>query len=344
MSLWKSIPNCDTLRPCLSLRTNSQILYPMPALPPDHEARVQRALVSLQGLSVGDSFGERFFGPPGRAQELIAKRLPPPPKWSYTDDTAMALSVVDTLVEHGRIDQDYLAIAFAKRFNDEPDRGYGGGARQILDSIGAGVSWRIAAAEPFGGEGSQGNGAAMRVAPLGAYFADDIDSLVDQALASAQVTHLHPDGQAGAVAVALAAAFAWQSRDSTTPPSAADLLRFVESRMPPSETRQGVRTALSLPSTTTVDQAASALGAGYRITSADTVPFSLWCASRSLSDYEAALWATVSALGDRDTTCAIVGGIVVLSAGLHSIPERWILSRESLSLRYRPRPQGLPNP
>jgi hypothetical protein len=32
----------------------------------------------------------------------------------------------------------------------------------------------------------------------------------------------------------------------------------------------------------------------------DTVPFALWSAACHLNDYEEALWATVSGLGDRD--------------------------------------------
>ncbi|MBI4864260.1 MAG: ADP-ribosylglycohydrolase family protein, partial [Candidatus Riflebacteria bacterium] len=159
-----------------------------PMLPVDHDVRLQRALFSLAGLSVGDAFGERFFGPPGYAQELIARRKPPPPKWTWTDDTAMALSIGEVLTRHGNIDQDDLASCFARRYEEEPGRGYGAGARQILSSVGAGVSWKAAAGEPFGGTGSHGNGAAMRVAPLGAYFAEDPEQLVAQALLSAQVT------------------------------------------------------------------------------------------------------------------------------------------------------------
>jgi ADP-ribosylglycohydrolase len=73
------------------------------------------------------------------------------------------------------------------------------------------------------------------------------------------------------------------------------------------------------------------LGTGTKVTSADTVPFALWCAARHLDDYEEALWTTVSGLGDRDTTCAIVGGIVALSAGRGSIPATWLAAREPLS-------------
>ena len=49
-----------------------------------------------------------------------------------------------------------------------------------------------------------------------------------------------------------------------------------------------------------------------------------------LGDYEEALWLTVSGLGDRDTTCAMVGGIVALSAGEGSIPPIWTAAREVL--------------
>lgn len=51
----------------------------------------------------------------------------------------------------------------------------------------------------------------MRVAPLGAYFAEELDTcLRDEAALSAAVTHAHPEGKAGAIAVA--AAMAWRLR------------------------------------------------------------------------------------------------------------------------------------
>jgi ADP-ribosylglycohydrolase len=53
---------------------------------------------------------------------------------------------------------------------------------------------------------------------------------------------------------------------------------------------------------------------GGRVLAENTVPFALWCADRNLDALEEALWATVSGLGDRVTTCAIVGGIVACAA------------------------------
>lgn len=62
----------------------------------------------------------------------------------------------------------------------------------------------------------------------------------------------------------------------------------------------------------------------------DTVPFALLCASRHLDNYEEAFWQTVAGLGDRDTTCAMVGGVVALSVGEVGMPGRWVASREAL--------------
>jgi ADP-ribosylglycohydrolase len=82
----------------------------------------------------------------------------------------------------------------------------------ILHEIRAGLPWRHAAGSAFGGQGSCGNGAAMRVAPLGAYHADQTRVAARQALASAEVTHAHPDGIVGAVVVAVCAAHAAAAR------------------------------------------------------------------------------------------------------------------------------------
>jgi ADP-ribosylglycohydrolase len=89
------------------------------------------------------------------------------------------------------------------------------------------------------------------------------------------------------------------------------------------KTNGGVPTALTLDESASVVLAASVLGVGHQLSSHDTVPFALWCASRALNDFEEYLWLTVSGLGDRDTTCAIVGGIVALAFGESALPDEW---------------------
>ncbi len=52
--------------------------------------RLERARISLEGLSVGDAFGERFFYHPDLVGALLDQRALPAPPWAYTDDTEMA--------------------------------------------------------------------------------------------------------------------------------------------------------------------------------------------------------------------------------------------------------------
>jgi ADP-ribosylglycohydrolase len=86
----------------------------------------------------------------------------------------MACSVYRVLADHGTIDQDALAADFAGRHDF--DRGYGPATNRMLRLVREGGDWRTLSAELFDGKGSWGNGAAMRVAPLGAWFADDLPS------------------------------------------------------------------------------------------------------------------------------------------------------------------------
>src|SRR5688500_13163962 len=166
-----------------------------------------RAELALDGLSVGDAFGETNLARIPAIAERVARRLITTRRpWKWTDDTAMALSIVDTLVANGTIDEDDLARRFAARYAAEPMRGYGAGAHRILERIGAGEPWRGVAQSVFGGQGSAGNGGGMRAAPIGAWFAGDLDRAAAEAARSAAPTHAHPDGAAGAVAIAVAAA------------------------------------------------------------------------------------------------------------------------------------------
>lgn len=292
-------------------------------------SRLERARAALEGLSVGDAFGERFFVSPATVDQLIAARALPREPWRYTDDTVMALSLVEVLAEHGRIDQDALIAAFVRRWEAEPGRGYGGGAQHLLQRCAQGESWRELAPALFPGGGSMGNGGAMRVAPLGAFFADDFDRAAFEARRSAEVTHAHAEGQAGAIAVAVAAAWACTPGDPEAGRESG-LWDAVLDHLPAGETRAGVERARALSAEASVEQAAAELGTGSRVLAQDTVPFSLWCAARHPDDFVEAMWTTVSGLGDRDTTCAIVGGIVASAIGLEGIPSDWRAAREPM--------------
>ncbi|MEV4515812.1 ADP-ribosylglycohydrolase family protein [Dactylosporangium sp. NPDC049525] len=197
-------------------------------------------------------------------------------------------------------------------------------AAEVLTAIGDGEAWQAVTAAQFAGQGSWGNGAAMRVAPLGAWFADDLDRVVEQAALSAAVTHAHPEATAGAVAVGVAAAL------TVRQVPAEDLLPQVAARTPDSEVAARLRRLSRRPFSRQPQWIAGEVGCGALISALDTVPYAIWCAARHLDSLVEALWATVSAGGDMDTTCAIVGGIVAARTGLDAVPGEWVDAREPL--------------
>ncbi|MCB9585822.1 MAG: ADP-ribosylglycohydrolase family protein [Polyangiaceae bacterium] len=318
---------------------------PPGAVPP---ARLERALRSLRGLATGDALGERFFVNPDTVEQLIEARVFPRGTWGYTDDTVMALAVVENLAEFGHIEPRALALGFGEKYTADPGRGYGPSMHRTLQALHAGADYREVARAPFGGSGSMGNGGAMRAAPVGAFWAPEALTpaaeleaawahVAAEARLSAAVTHANPEGQAGAEAVAIAAAWvAWVAEQKAQRPLT-ELFQLVLRHTTPGETTARIERAASLPSEYDVRTAVSALGNGSQVLAQDTVPFCLWCVARHLGDYEAAFWATVSGLGDRDTTCAIVGGILASDSRVCA-PAEWTEERESLVVMSRQPP------
>jgi len=291
---------------------------------------IEYAKKSLLGLSIGDAFGDSFFGDLDTVNNYIDNRIVPRnTKWEYTDDTVMAIAVLNNLAANGKINQDMLAKQFASNYRKDINRGYGGTAHKILREIGEGQPWQEVSASVFDGQGSMGNGAAMRAAPLGAYFYDDRNLLKSEVAKSAEVTHYNLEARVGATAIAYAASLALNLRLTNTQLSAEAFIKEVCDQLEDSDTKSKVGKAMHIPGTYRIDTVVSILGNGIKLTSQDTVPIAIWCAANHLTNFEDALWRAVSALGDRDTICAMVGSIVILNAPDETVPQEWLNSVES---------------
>ncbi|MFC4608301.1 ADP-ribosylglycohydrolase family protein [Streptomyces maoxianensis] len=286
------------------------------------DRRFQRALDSLRGLSVGDALGSQFFVPSN--YPLLKRRELPPGPWQWTDDTEMACSVLAVLAAHGRVDQDALARSFAE--HHDFDRGYGPAVNRMLRLIREGGDWRELAAGLFQGQGSWGNGSAMRIAPLGAWYASDPEQATHQAEISSYTTHQHREAVVGAMAVAAAAALA---ANPAGQPGPAELLDGVVALVPRSAVGAGLRRARDMLDYDDAGTVAAVLGSGRRTSAHDTVPFALWSAARSLGDFERAFWTTAQVGGDVDTTCAIACGVVAAGKSGQP-PAAWLEQTETL--------------
>jgi ADP-ribosylglycohydrolase len=289
-------------------------------------ARLALATDSLAGLSVGDALGAQYFVPGTAAADLVRGDLPTPP-WPWTDDTEEACCLVAALTgsDELTLDRDRFADLLGRHF--DAYRGYGPGAVIMLRLIREGTPWPIAAAAAFDGQGSAGNGAAMRAAPIGAWHADSLAHAAAEGARAAEVTHAHPEGIAGGVAVTVAAAIAAAARLDGHRPEPPQFLAAVAGLVAPGHVRDGLERARRL---TAPAEAAYELGTGARAMAQDSVPFAVWVAAHHLGDYPAAITTCVGAGGDVDTTAAMAGGIVAAYTGVDGIPPGWLAAREEL--------------
>ena len=153
-----------------------------------------------------------------------------------------------------------------------------------------------------------------------------MDKVLYYARASAEVTHAHIEGIAGAMAAAAASALLLNKKLGRYFGEGEVFLRDVADKLPETDTKYKILSAVAIKKESSIDFVVSALGNGMMLTAQDTVPFCLWCAAHFYESVEEALWTAVSALGDRDTICAIVSGMISLYAD--ELPQQWLSHME----------------
>jgi ADP-ribosylglycohydrolase len=295
----------------------------------DIQNRIKLAKKSLLGLSIGDAFGESFFGERDEILDHIYQRKTPKTSWEFTDDTVMGIAVFEQLEKTGTINQNELIKLFVENHSKDVNRGYGATARRILREIEEGGDWKEISNGVFDGMGSMGNGAAMRVSPIGAFHFDDFEKVKTLTVKSAKITHSNIEAITGAIAVSIASALSTKLKLENETISAENFIQTILSELPDSDTKSKINKSLSVPYSYRIDTVKTILGNGTKIMAQDTVPFAIWCAAHNLNDFENALWKAVSILGDRDTICAIVGGITIMSSNEDKIPSNWLNSVEN---------------
>jgi poly(ADP-ribose) glycohydrolase ARH3 len=130
-------------------------------------------------------------------------------KLRFTDDTQMSMDVAESLIQQNGIDQDHLAIMFSNGY--DWSRGYGPEAGRILKNIRNGKNWRTINKRKYP-DGSFGNGAAMRVAPISLFYRDK-NSLFEKVKKVSEITHAHPLAVEGAWIIALSINMALDDTD-----------------------------------------------------------------------------------------------------------------------------------
>ena len=254
----------------------------------------------LLGLALGDALGAPYEG--GILERalwaIVGRSKGRLPRW--TDDTQMSLDLAHSLLHCGGLDQDDLARRFADSYRWS--RGYGPSAARVLKRIRGGENWAVASKKIYK-SGSFGNGAAMRASVLALFFVGSRAELLEAARKSAEITHAHPLGIAGAVLIAVAAR-CLLARQST-----AQIFAELSATCEAPQLCKRLEIAadwLDKQAQPSAKEVARTLGNG--ITAETSCVTALYIALRFLSaDFKAMLAFTIACGGDVDTIAAMAG-------------------------------------
>ncbi|MHA6804616.1 ADP-ribosylglycohydrolase family protein [Salinifilum ghardaiensis] len=288
---------------------------------PSQNAAKARGL--LLGVAVGDALGAAFEGQLSVDAEHLAQHERGTTQLHYTDDTALTLVLARHLTERRGllpVDEDVLATEMAREYQREPGRGYGPGVRETFERILTGVPWQEAAAASFAGQGSYGNGAAMRAAPIALVAASPAHA-AELARRSAGVTHAHPEGQHGAALQACAALLALNS-DPRKPLDRHTFLAHLARAIEHADWRAQLDTVGSLLDDAAPAAAAEHLGNDARART--SVPLALLAFLQHPDHPAEAIRYAVLAGGDTDTTASMAAALSAGRTGVHALPAEWI--------------------
>ena len=278
---------------------------------------------AILGCFLGDAFGSGFEGMnPDRAMfhmSILEKRF----ERKYTDDTDMTLALAESIVQCGKIDPEDIARQFS--LHCDLSRGYAIGTIKAVQALRAGRRWDEVARIVFE-DGSFGNGAAMRVSPVGLFDHHNLDGLKESAIKQASITHVHLLGRWGAVMQACSVGLAVHQdprepfgKDRTViglkevlwggPIEYIKALNKIEEMLSREKQLQAREVVRSL---------------GNGVEAFFSVPSACYIAITYSPYFCDAIRAAISLGGDTDTIAGMVGAIVGAHVGEKGLPAEWM--------------------
>jgi ADP-ribosylglycohydrolase len=217
------------------------------------------------GAIAGDIIGSFYEVYPIKKKEfpLFSKNC------TFTDDTVLTVALADSILNN----RAYVN-KLKEYHRSYPWAGYGG----AFDRWAASKS-----SQPYN---SWGNGSAMRVSPVGFAY-DDLETVLEKAKQSAEVTHNHPEGIKGAQATAAAIFLARTGKDKLT-------------------LKEYIKNTFGYNLNTPLDEIRPTYD--FDVSCQGSVPQSI-IAFLEAESYEDAVRNAISLGGDSDTMACITGGI-----------------------------------
>lgn len=237
----------------------------------------------------------------------------------------MTIGLAESIIRNKRVEPDDLIKTFIENF--DPSRGYGWGTIMVLRRVKRGERWREVSEKAFRGEGSFGNGAAMRISPVGLFYYDDPEGLVTAAELSSLVTHSHPLGIEGAVIQAYAVSMAVKS-DPREGFRWKDLLDGLTSEIAKTKVFRRKLQAVRELLTKKADREEVVEKLGNGVEAFNSVPTAIYVFLKNSKDFRAAILDGVCFGGYTDTIASMVGALSGSYLGFQAIPDEWFRKLE----------------
>ena len=251
---------------------------------------------------LGDAFGSKF-----ELSDIPAGD----DSWKFTDDTQLVVATCESILEVGQVDPGHIAKTMQKWYSTGRINGIGASTLMAMVQLVGGASWKDSGAK---GERAAGNGAAMRIAPLGFLLDATKEEDRETIRQVCRITHQNEEAYVGALAVLLAIRFMENDRPNFLP----NVIRH----LPASEVRNRIEQIARMPNASIRDVARKNGNSGWVV---ESVPFALFAASQAGElGIQAMMKSIASSGGDTDTNCAIAGQVAGTHLGYEAIPEEWM--------------------
>lgn len=282
---------------------------------------LDKAIGSLSGLAIGDSFGDAARGADNQRDYGITTDFNKGASWS-TDDTEFALMTAKLLIEHeGNFTSDDVVNMWFKYVATEDELKRGG-----VSEVEACNNLRRGLRPPQSGMYNayyMSDGAAMRSGPIGIVCAGDPERAADLAYRDACVSH-YREGIWGAQAVAVAVSLAMVDADME------DIMEAIFKIAPPdSWFYETLNRAMNIVKEADGDIANAwmplhnELFSTHRSTVAEALPEVFGCLMLENKSFKSGLILAGNFGRDADTIGAIAGAVLGAKYGAKNIPDKW---------------------
>ena len=251
----------------------------------------------------------------------------PFPFGQYSDDSQLARELMQSYVACKSFDPSDYAERIKLIFAEKRIVGFGYATKEAAERLSQGVSWEVSGTP----SPSAGNGSAMRAGPVGLFFSNNTQKLIQAAHDQGRITHSDPRCSAGSVAISGAVALVLQEKKITPDIFLSRLAGWAGTFEPgfAAELKKLTELISLIPEEAVTFISKAGLDADYIDEGGwkgispfvvSSVLWSLYAFLRSPDNYLETICTAISAGGDVDTTAAMAGAISGAYLGISAIP------------------------